>query len=305
MFRGMATRFRVEPIVSERPFSAATAALAAGSRCISVNHTAQISNATLWELSLAGVEYISTRSIGTDHLDVGYAQDVGITVENVGYSPDSVADYTLMLILMAIRDTKSVLRRVDARDYRLGEVRGTALRDLTVGVIGTGRIGTAVMHRLQGFGCRVLAYDTRPRAEHDYLPLDELLQQSDLVTLHTPSTPANHHLLHRSRLAQLPDGAFVVNTARGALVDTDALLDELESGRLGGAALDVVENEEGVFYADHQNAPVVRDQLARLQQLPNVVISPHIGFYTERALSDIVENSLINCARFGSRRHHG
>lgn len=258
--------------------------------------------------SVNGVTYISTRSIGCNHIDVEYADSIGVFVENVSYSPDSVADYTLMLMLMALRDAKATVRRTDLHDYRLSEVRGRELRDLTVGVIGTGRIGAAVMDRLRGFGCRVLAYDKRPvdrpgpRVEH--VPLDELLHRSDLVTLHTPLNAATHHLLNRQRLARLKDGALIVNTARGGLIDTEALVQELESGRLGGAALDVVEGEEGVFYADCRDKPVESKALLRLQELPNALITPHTAYYTDHALRDTVRNSLTNCLTFESGNRH-
>jgi D-specific alpha-keto acid dehydrogenase len=225
---------------------------------------------------------------------------VGISVETVAYSPDSVADYTLMLMLMAVRHAKSVIRRADVHDYRLNGVRGRELRDLTVGVIGTGRIGVAVMDRLRGFGCRILAHDTRAKTTADCVSLGELLEQSDIVTLHTPLTSETHHLLDRHRIERMKSGAVIVNTGRGALVDTEALVSALESGRLGGAALDVLEGEEGIFYADCRDKPIESRLLLRLHQLPNVLISPHMAYYTDRALSDIVENSLLNCLQFTS-----
>jgi D-specific alpha-keto acid dehydrogenase len=246
--------------------------------------------------------YISTRSIGYNHINVSYAESVGITVENVAYSPDSVADYTLMLMLMAVRNAKSTIRRVDIHDYRLNDVRGKELRDLTVGVIGTGRIGAAVMDRLRGFGCRILAYDNLPKASADYVPLDELVRQSDIVTLHTPLNADTYHLLNRQRIEQMKHGAFIINTGRGPLLDTEALIPALESGSLGGAALDVLEGEEGIFYADRRDKPIESKLLLRLQELPNVVITPHTAYYTEHALSDAVENSIINCLEFERRK---
>lgn len=305
LFREMAPRCGVTPTITDAAVSEANIGLAAGNRCVSVGHKNRITNATLRALGDAGVRYISTRSIGFNHLDVRFAESVGISVGNVAYSPDSVADYTVMLMLMVARDAMSVFRRAEVHDYRLNDVRGKELRDLTVGVIGTGRIGVAVMDRLRGFGCRVLAHDIRPRNSADYLPLDELLQLSDVVTLHTPLTADTHHLLDDRRIAQLKRGAFVVNTGRGALIDTEALLLALESGRLGGAALDVVEGEEGVFYADCRGKPLGSEPLARLQKLPNVLISPHTAYYTDHALSDTVENSLINCLMFESGEQHG
>lgn len=306
LFRELAPRFGVVPTITEAAVSEATIELAHGNRCISVSHKTHIANCTLLALSQAGVTYISTRSIGYNHLDVKYAERLGIRVENVAYSPDSVADYTLMLMLMAVRNAKSVILRADVHDYRLPDVRGRELRDLTIGVVGTGRIGTAVMDRLQGFGCRVLAYDSRPKDAAHFVSLDELLRRSDIVTLHTPLTADTRHLLDRRRIEQMKLGAFLVNTGRGPLVDTEALLHALESGRLAGAALDVVEGEEGVFYTDRRDRPIESKPLLRLQELPNVLISPHIAYYTEHALSDTVENSLVNCQKFESgKQQHG
>jgi D-specific alpha-keto acid dehydrogenase len=304
LFREMAPRFGVMPTITEAAVSGATIELAVGNRCISVGHKTHIANSTLLALSQAGVVYISTRSIGYNHIDVNYAASVGISVENVVYSPDSVADYTLMLMLMAARNAKSILRRADIHDYRLNDVRGRELRDLTIGVIGTGRIGAAVIDRLWGFGCQRLAYDIRPRTSADYVPLDDLLRQSDIVTLHTPLNADTHHLLDRQRIDQMKRGAFVINTGRGSLLDTEALVSALESGRLGGAALDVLEGEEGIFYADCRNKPIESKQLLRLQELPNVIISPHIAYYTDHALSDTVENSIVNCRKFESGKLH-
>ncbi|WP_410671606.1 D-isomer specific 2-hydroxyacid dehydrogenase family protein [Amycolatopsis sp. cmx-4-68] len=305
LFRELAPRCGVTPTITEAAVTEANAGLAAGNRCISVGHKSRITNATLLALSRAGVAYLSTRSVGCNHIDVGYAASVGIAVENVAYSPDSVADYTVMLMLMVVRDVKAMLRRADVHDYRLSDVRGKELRDLTVGVVGTGRIGVAVMDRLRGFGCRVLAYDSRPQNSADYVPLDELLQLSDIVTLHVPLTADTHHLLDRRRIAQLKAGAFVVNTGRGSLLDTESLVLALEAGRLGGAALDVLEGEEGIFYADCRGKPLGSALLPRLQAMPNVLISPHTAYYTDHALSDTVENSLVNCLTFESGKQHG
>lgn len=297
LFRQIAPRVGVVPTITEAHLSEATAELAAGSHCVSVGHRARIANGALRALSLAGVTHLSTRSIGYDHIDVKYASSVGISVDTVAYSPASVADYTLMLMLMLIRRAKSVIRRAEMHDYRLSHVPGKELRDLTVGVIGTGRIGTAVMDRLLGFGCRLLACDDRPstRAGAQYVSLHALFQRSDVVTLHAPLTPGTHHLLNRERLGQMKAGAFIVNTGRGSLLDTEALTEALESGRLGGAALDVLEGEEGIFYVDCSDEPGERKPFVRLHRLPNVIISPHSAYYTDHALKDIVENTLRNC----------
>lgn len=305
LFREIAPGLGVVPTITEEAVSEDNAELTRGNRCISIGHKTRVTDPTLRALSEAGVAYISTRSVGCDHIDVLYAERVGISVETVGYSPDSVADYTLMLMLMAVRHAKSVIRRAEVHNYRLNEVRGKELRDITVGVVGTGRIGAAVIDRLKGFGGHILAYDPRPKTDAAYVPLDELLRVSDLVTLHTPLTPATHHLLDRGRIERMKRGAFIVNTGRGSLLDTEALVAALESGSLGGAALDVLEGEEGIFYADRSSAPIDCEPLMRLQGLPNVIVTPHTAYYTDRALRDVVEGSIANCLKFERGTRHG
>ena len=305
LFREMAPRFGVMPTITDAAVSEDNIELAFGNRCVSVSHKTPITSSILLALSQAGVMYISTRSIGFNHIDTEFAESVGISVENVAYSPDSVADYTLMLMLMVVRNAKSIVSRADIHDFRLNEVRGRELRDMTVGVIGTGRIGAAVMGRLQGFGCRILACDKRPIASAETVPIDELLLKSDIVTLHTPLNADTYRLINRQRIGQMKRGAFIINTGRGSLLDTGALFQALKSGKLGGAALDVLEGEEGVFYLDCREKPVESELLLRLQKLPNVLITPHTAYYTEHALSDTVENTIINCLKFERRKQNG
>jgi D-specific alpha-keto acid dehydrogenase len=301
LFRQMAPRVGITPTITDAPVSGENVALAFGNRCISVGHKTQVSGSTLLALRQAGVLYVSTRSVGYNHIDVQCGESVGLLIESIAYSPDSVADFTVMLMLMAVRNARATISRVEAHDYRLPDVRGRELRDMTVGVIGTGHIGTAVLDRLRGFGCQLLTYDRCPKTSPDHVSLDELLQRSDVVTLHTPLNADTHHLLNRQRIERMRPGAFLINTGRGALVDTTTLLLALESGRLGGAALDVLEGEEGVFYSDQGSRPVQNELLVRLQQLPNVLITPHTAYYTDHALSDTVENTLFNCLRFERR----
>lgn len=302
-FREAAPRFGVIPTLIDAAIAEDNVELAFGNRCISVSHKTPVTNSTLRLLSDAGVEYLSTRSAGCNHIDVDFARSVGITVEGVEYAPDGVADFTVMLMLMALRNARSIVTRAEAHDFRLNVARGRDLGDLTIGVIGTGRIGAAVMQRLQGFGCRVLAYDRNPKTPADHVSLDELLERSDLVTLHTPLMPETRHLLDRRRIAQLKPGAVVINTGRGALIDTEALLEALERGALGGAALDVVEEEDGIFYTDRRTRPIESPLFVRLQRHPNVLITPHTAFYTERALADTVEHTILNCIAFGGHQH--
>jgi D-specific alpha-keto acid dehydrogenase len=305
LFNELCARFGVIPTMTSDAASEASVISVPGNRCISVGHKSQICGPTLRALQEAGVEYISTRSIGFDHIDLRAADNLGITVENVVYAPDGVADYTLMLILMAIRNVTGIVSSAEKHDFRLSSSRGKDLRDMTVGVLGVGHIGYAVIRRLDGFGCRVLASSTRrtETAAAEFVSLDELLLESDIVTLHLPLNAATHHVIGRKQIAMMKQGAFLINTGRGALVDTGALVAALETGRLGGVALDVLEGEEGLFYVDCTTRPVDNHFLLRLQQLPNAIVTPHTAYYTERALYETVERTLLNCLRFERSRN--
>jgi D-specific alpha-keto acid dehydrogenase len=304
VFRELAPRFGVVPTITSADVSETSVICVPGNRCISVGHKSDISGPELRALKDAGVEYVGTRSIGFDHIDLDTADELGITVENVVYAPDGVADFTVMLILMAIRNAKEIVSSADRHDFRLMSVRGKDLRDLTVGVLGVGHIGNSVVRRLQGFGCRVLAYnDGRDvTAAADVVSLHDLLGESDIVTLHMPLNADTHHFIGRKQIAAMKPGAYLVNTGRGALVDTDALIGALESGRLGGAALDVLEGEDGIFYVDCTQRPVDNPLLLRLQQMPNAIVTPHTAYYTERALNDTIEQTYMNCLSFERNR---
>lgn len=305
VFREMSPRFGVMPTLIRDAVSEINAGSVPRNRCISVGHKSEVSAPTLAALGRAGVKYISTRSVGCNHIDIPAAERMGIAVGNVAYSPDSVADYTLMLMLMAIRGAKSVVRSAEKYDFRPYGARGKELRDMTVGVVGTGRIGEAVLKRLHGFGCRPLAYDNGHKPTANYVTLEELLKKSDIVTLHLPLSADTRHIIGRGQIEIMKRGAFVVNTGRGALVDTEALISALDNKRLGGAALDVLEGEEGLFYFDCAGRPIDNKFLLKLQNMPNVIITPHTAYYTERALHDIVEKTIENCLDFERGRKSG
>jgi D-specific alpha-keto acid dehydrogenase len=305
VFRELSPRFGVTPTLTRAPVAECGAIPAAGNLCVSVGHKSRVSESHLIALREAGVRYISTRSAGCDHIDTKAAHKMGITVGNVAYSPDGVADYTLMLMLMAIRGAKSIVVNADSFDFRLNAIRGKELRDMTVGVVGTGRIGKAVIERLRGFGCRVLAHSRGCEAGRGFVPLCELLAQSDMITLHTPLNTNTYHMIGREQIEIMKRGAFLVNTGRGSLVDTGELITALEAGKLGGAALDVLEGEEGFFYFDCSQKPISHPFLLKLQRMPNVIITPHTAYYTSRALYDTVEKTLLNCLDFERRQAHG
>ncbi|MDR1042735.1 MAG: D-lactate dehydrogenase VanH-A [Clostridiales Family XIII bacterium] len=302
-FHAISPRFGVKLTITGDSVPACGATPASGNQCVSVSHKSGISESNLLALRESGVKYISTRSIGCDHIDMEAAGRMGIAVGNVAYPPDGVADYTLMLMLMAIRNAKPVVTGAAKYDFRPDAIRGKELRDMTVGVVGAGRIGGAVIRRLHGFGCRVVAHD-RNREAGGLVSLNELLEKSDVVTLHTPLNADTHHIIGRRQLDVMKQGAFLINTGRGALVDTDGLIEALEAGKLGGAALDVLEGEEGIFYFDCSQKPIDNRFLQRLQEMPNVIITPHTAYHTRRTLYDTVEKTILNCLDFERGQDH-
>lgn len=244
----------------------------------------------------AGVLHISTRTIGYDHVDLEAAKKFGMAVSNVTYSTGSVADYTVMLILMVLRRMKSIIKRAEGMDYSLMGNIGKEIGDLTIGVVGTGKIGTHVMRNLSGFGCKIVAYDPYENEEAKkygaYCPLEELFKISDVITFHTPANKSSYHIVNEDSIKMMKDGVLLVNTARGSIIDTPAFLDALENGKIGGAALDVIENELGIFYGDYKYQVVGHREMSILKDLPNVLMLPHMAFYTENAVSDMVEHSI-------------
>ncbi|MCU0080417.1 D-lactate dehydrogenase VanH-D [Extibacter muris] len=298
VFYKLSCEFGVTVSLISEAVSENNAKLAAGCQCVSISHKAELSEPLLLALKNAGVKYICTRSIGFNHIDIQAAGQMGITVGTVAYSPGSVADYAIMLMLMLMRGTKPVMHRAEIQNYCLNNLRGKELQDMTVGVIGTGRIGQAVMERLKGFGCTVLAYDRNHKAGAGYVSFCELLQSSDIITLHVPLAEDSFHMIGREQLNMMKKEALLINTARGALVDTGALIDALEDGRIGGAALDVLEGEEGIFYYDYTHKALEHPFLSALQRMPNVIVTPHTAYHTERVLVDTVSNTIRNCLNF-------
>lgn len=245
-----------------------------------------------------GVKHLSTRTIGFDHIDLEAAKEFNIKVSNVTYSTGSVADYTVMLMLMCLRRMKSIIKRAEGMDYGLVGNLGREIKDLTVGVVGTGKIGTHVLKNLTGFGCKLLAYDPykNPEAESiaQYVSLEELYKNSDIITFHTPANPSSFHMVNSETLKIMKDGVVIINTARGTIIDTPVFIDAIESGKIGAAGLDVIENELGIFYGDYKYQNVKNREMSILKDFPNVLMLPHMAFYTENAISDMVEHSICH-----------
>ena len=275
--------------------------LTKGSECVDII-TSKITRNLMAAFAANGVKYLTTRTIGYDHIDMEAAREFGIKVGNAPYGPNGVADYTVMLILMSIRKMKRIIERTNIQDYTLAGIQGRELQDLTVGVIGTGRIGKTVIRDLSGFGCKIIAYDLHEQEEvkkyAEYVSLEKLFAEADVITLHTPLTDNNYHLINEKNISGMKDGVVIINTARGALIDSQALISAIESGKIGAAGLDVVENEFGLYYYDHKSDILDNRELAVLRGFPNVTISHHMAFYTDNCVETVVHDSLLSCKFF-------
>lgn len=280
--------------------------LAKDALCISII-TTKMSKELIRKFYDMGVRYISTRTIGYDHIDVEGAKEIGMAFGNVKYSPNSVAEYTVMMIIMALRNMNLILTRYNSQDYDLNGIRGQELAKLTVGIIGTGNIGTKVIKKLSGFETDIIAYDLYENDEvkkyASYVSLEELYRKSDVISLHLPATDQSFHMIDKAAIETMKDGVIIINTARGSLINTSELISALKSGKVKGAALDVIEGEELIYYQDFKGEIVDNSNLAILQSFPNVILTPHTAFYTDKVVSDMVENSIINCKEFMEKFH--
>jgi D-lactate dehydrogenase len=275
---------------------------ARGSKGVTILGNCDASAPVLEALAAMGIRFVSSRSAGYNNVDMEAAKRLGIRVSNARYSPSCVADFALMLALMVNRRVMVALKRNVGNDYSLMGIRGEEMKNMTVGVMGTGRIGRTVIDSYSGFGCEILAYDAfeneAVRKVATYVDLDTLLSRSDIVTLHMPLTGETRHIIDRDAIAKMKDGAKIINTARGELVDTQALIEGLKSGKLGGAGLDVIEGELGIYHNDRRMQGVVNDRIAILKSLQNVVLTGHMAFYTDQAVDDMVFCGLNSLSQF-------
>lgn len=290
--------FRLEP-------ETAHAAEGAAAACIFVNDVAD--RQTLAELAKAGVRMLALRCAGFNNVDLEAAKELGIAVSRVpAYSPYAVAEHTVALILTLNRKTHRAFVRVRELNFSLSGLVGFDLRGKTAGLVGTGKTGRIVGDILKGFGMRVLASDPYPdrhwakNCPAEYVDLEALAEASDIVSLHAPLTPETDRIVNADFLARMKPGAMLVNVSRGRLVHTSALIESLKSGHLGGVALDVYEEEEGVFFEDLSGQILPDDELARLLTFPNVLITAHQAFLTKEALEEIARITAENLSRFGA-----
>lgn len=287
----------------ESHLDADTAVLARGfdAVCPFVNDT--LDAAVLERLREGGTRFIALRSAGFNHVDLAAAARLQLPVARVpAYSPYAVAEHAVGLILALNRRLPRAVARTREGDFSLHGLLGFDLHGKTVGVIGTGMIGRVFGRIMAGFGMRVLAYDPgTPAADllalgAQYVPLDTLLAEADVVSLHCPLLPSTHHLIDEAAIAKMKRGAMLINTSRGGLVESNALIGALKSGQLGHLGLDVYEEEGGLFFEDHSNRPLQDDVLARLLMFPNVIVTAHQAFFTREAMDEIARTTLANLA---------
>ena len=281
-----------------------TALLAEGfpAVCIFVND--QASAPIINTLTKGGTRLLALRSAGYNHVDLSAADERGITVVRVpAYSPYAVAEHAVALVMTLNRKTHRAHNRVREGNFELDGLLGFDIHGLTVGVVGTGKIGIEFARIMNGFGCRLLGYDPYPNPEAgrlglDYVALDELFTRSDIISLHTPLTPETHHMIGTESIARMKHGVMLINTSRGALVDAAAAIEGLKTGQIGYLGLDVYEEEADLFFEDLSDKIIQDDVFARLLTFPNVVITGHQAFFTRNALHAIADTTLANIRDF-------
>lgn len=279
-----------------------TAALAGGFPAVCVFINDEMNEMTLRAIASSGTQIIALRCAGFNNIDLPVAKELGLKVVRVpAYSPYAVAEHAVGLILMLNRKLYRAYNRVRDDNFALNGLLGFDVYGKTVGIIGTGKIGQCFAQIMQGFGAELLAYDVRENPEvlalgAKYLDLPEVLAQSDIISLHCPLLPATYHLIDEASLKSIKPGAMLINTSRGGLVDTRAVIEALKSGQLGYFGTDVYEEEENLFFEDLSGTVIQDDTFQLLQSFPNVVITAHQAFFTEEALNNIADTTLSNVA---------
>ncbi len=269
--------------------------------CLFVNDDG--SREVLEELAALGVEILALRCAGFNNVDLDAAQELGIKVVRVpAYSPEAVAEHAVGMMMCLNRRIHRAYQRTRDANFSLEGLIGFNMHNRTAGVIGTGKIGVATMRILKGFGMKLLAYDPFPSEQAlelgaEYVDLKTLYAQSDVITLHCPLTPENHHLLNADAFAMMKNGVMVINTSRGALIDSTAAIDALKQQKIGALGMDVYENERDLFFEDKSNDVIQDDVFRRLSACHNVLFTGHQAFLTEEALTSISQTTLQNISQ--------
>ncbi len=270
--------------------------------CAFVND--RINAETLKLLAEANIKLVALRCAGFNNVDLREAEKNGVRIMRVpAYSPEAVAEHALALIMTLARKTHKAYNRVRDANFSLVNLNGFIIHKKTVGVIGTGQIGKAFCNIMKGMGAHIIAYDKYPSEDLkkmgvQYTSLEEVLKNSDIVSLHCPLTPETHHIINKNSLSMMKNGAMLVNTSRGKLVDTSAVIDALRDEKLGNLAIDVYEEEEKLFFRDLSEKIIRDDQISRLMQFPNVLVTAHQGFFTKESMEQITQTTLKNIDDF-------
>lgn len=295
-FEPLAEKYKMSITFLEAHCNPRTLGLAQGYDAICIFINDYIDAAMIDQLCAMGVKAILLRSAGFNHVDVRAAKNRLKLLRVPSYSPEAVAEYATALLLAVNRCIHRAYTRSRDFNMNINGLMGTDLHNKTAGIIGTGKIGQAMIHILKGFHMQILAYDLYPN--HDlpveYVPLDELFAKSHVISLHCPLTKETEHIINDAAIEKMKDGVYIINSSRGRLVDTNALLSGLLSRKIGGVGLDVYEEEEGIFYEDLSHTIVQDNTLARLMTFPNVIITSHMGFFTKEAMQAIAIETLEN-----------
>lgn len=280
----------------EAPFNEETVTLADGhdAVCIFVNDS--VTAGMIDRMCEMGIKALLLRSAGFNHVDIHAAKGRIPVLRVPSYSPEAVAEYAMAMLLTVNRYTHKAYNRTRDFNMNINGFIGTDLNHKVAGVVGTGKIGQAMIRIFKGFNMQVLAYDPYPNPNLDvrYVGLEELMEKSDFISLHCPLTESTRYIINRKTIAMMKEGVYLVNTSRGALVDTEALIEGLKNGKFGGVGLDVYEEEEGLFFEDKSSDIMQDENLARLMTFPNVLVTSHMGFFTVEAMQAIATETLEN-----------
>ncbi len=292
IFKAIQKESTDEIVLTNKHLTLETLEEARGFDGLSVLGYSNVSREVLFKMNEYGIMHLSTRTIGYDHFDMTAVRELGIHAYHAYYNPNNVADFTVMMMLIMLRKAKISICRALVNDFSLDGMMGREMRSLTVGVIGTGKIGSTVIRNLSGFGCKILANDRyrNPSIEGlaEYVELERLYKESDIITLHTPLTDENYHMINDESIYKMKKGVILINTARGQLIDTESLIKALEEEQVGGAGIDTLEEETGVMHV-HVGTKIVDNRaLLYLKQFPNVLYTQHYAFYTQEAIESMV-----------------
>ena len=297
--KAFAQKHEVKYIGSE--LSVETASLAQGSEAVSIFVNDDASTPVLEKLNKQGIRFLVLRSAGYNHVDLAAAKRLSIKVARVpDYSPYAVAEHAVALMLALNRKLIRAHNRVMDQNFSLDGLVGFDMNEKTVGIIGTGKIGSVVAKIMNGFGCRILAHDKiennelKNKSDVNYMDYETLFKESDIITLHVPLTTETKYLIDKKSISKMKNGVMLINTSRGALINTKEVIESLKTGQIGYLGIDVYEEESGLFFEDHSEEILQDDMIARLMTFKNVLITSHQGFLTDAALKNIAETTIEN-----------